>query len=62
LEKKSPPVDGIVKVKQTLIVVAEGLEDLSQYDEVLIDGVVWSIKPPIVNNGYTIELIVSRKT
>jgi hypothetical protein len=37
---------------KTILVKAEGLESLSSYDIVTMDGLEWTVGPPLLSDGY----------
>jgi len=59
--KKKPGEESMNTRSKTLIMIAEDAPNLSPYDTVTIDGDVWKITLPIKNDGYVINVDVTRE-
>lgn len=47
-------------IEMSLLLDSSDIDDLSVYDRITIDGVVWQISFPVDNDGYTTTVSVTR--
>lgn len=59
--KKKPDEKSMNTRSKTLMMNAEDVPDLSSYDTVTIDGEVWKITRPIKNDGFIVNVNVTRE-
>jgi len=59
--EKLTSVSGGNTITSTIIINSEEIDDISLYDTLTINSVVWNIISPITDNGYTIKLTATRE-
>lgn len=47
-------------IQAELLLISDDVDDLTIYDRVTIDGIIWNLVPPYVDNEYTIRVNIAR--